>query len=65
MESNLLIIIVIAIIVQALVLYIVIATAVRTKQRTNMDWARMKLLEKIALRQGVPKEEIRQIMNQI
>ena len=65
MESNFFMMIVIAIIVQALILYVVIATAVRTKQRTNMDWARMKLLEKIALRQGVPEDEVKIIMNQV
>jgi hypothetical protein len=55
----------IGIAVQACVLYLVVAAATRAKTRTNIEWASMKLLEKIALKQGVPAEEINELLNKI
>lgn len=65
MEANILILALIGMVVQACILYLVIASASRAKSRSNMEWLSMKLLEKIALKQGVPPEEIRELMNKI
>jgi hypothetical protein len=45
-------------VIQCVVLYLVINIATKADKRAKYEWAQMDLLGKIALRQGVPSEEI-------
>ena len=49
----------IALVVQAVVLFIVINLATKADKRAKYEWAQMELLAKIARAQGVREEEIK------
>jgi chromosome segregation and condensation protein ScpB len=66
MDSNSLLLIgTVAVIVNALILYIIISAATRAGKRAQYEWAQMELLAKIARAQGVSEEEIRAISGAI
>lgn len=57
-DSSVIVISVIALLINALILYIVIAAATQSRKRALYDWASLELLAKIAKAQGVSQEEI-------
>ena len=62
-QITLLLTIAVGMIVQCLFFYLVIRYAVSTDRRQRYEWAQMQLLAFIAKQQGVPDEEIQQVLD--
>lgn len=66
MDNNTFLIIgAVALIANALILYIIIAAATQANKRAMYGWAQMELLAKIARAQGVPEDEIKAVVGAI
>jgi hypothetical protein len=57
-DSSIVFVAIVALLMNALILYIVIAAATQSRKRALYDWASLDLLAKIAKAQGVPQEEV-------
>ena len=62
-QITMLLTIAVGMIVQCLFLYLVIRFAVSTDRRQRYEWAQMQLLAYIAKQEGVPDEEIQQVLD--
>jgi hypothetical protein len=51
-----------AVIFQALIMYLIIASAVKSNARYKLEWAQMKLLAEMAKKQGVDEKFIDEIV---
>ena len=65
MDINFLFAVAMAILINSLILYLVIAAATRSSRRTNYEWAQLEMLIKIARAQGVSEDEIQHTLKQI
>lgn len=65
MDTNFLFACGLAIAVNSLILYVVIAAATRSSKRADYEWAQLEILIKMARVQGVSEEEIKHTLKQI
>lgn len=65
MNNDILLLAALGMLINAVILYIIIASATRAKQRGLYDWAQMELLAKIARAQGVPEEEVNSVIEMV